>query len=111
MLNQRSKFWLKQIHPRARKVRKYIRSRDFAQKYAIGSLIILAATTIYWSLLGAGIHSQNADQLVDPALFQDGKTLHGSLFPAAHSELIKWPLFRLIAFLGASGFWLRLTTV
>lgn len=96
---------------RARRTRRYIRTSRFAQQYAAIALVILGITTLYWSNLGVNLHNQNADQLIDPALFNDSPTLHTSIFPAAHSELIKWPLFWLIAVFNSTGLTLRIATI
>lgn len=105
------KSWRKAWRRNYKKTRRLIRSRKFAKKYVLGSLIFLAITTVYWSLVSAGIHSHNADQVVDPALFKDIRTLRGAGFPAAHSELIKWPLFWLIAAFNSSGLILSFVTI
>jgi hypothetical protein len=75
-------------------------AKKWPQLYAIGSVIILMASSLLWSLLGARVQQHNADQLVDPALFQYKSTLHLALFPSTHSFLFKWPLFFLIQLLG-----------
>lgn len=79
--------------------------------YKWGALAILLGTTIYWSLLGAHLHSANADQLIDGYLFADSETFDGALFPSAHSMLLKWPLFWLVGTLGAAGWALTAATV
>jgi LmbE family N-acetylglucosaminyl deacetylase len=45
----------------------------------------------------------NADQLIDPYLFQNSSTLHQAQFPGAHTQLFKWPIFYLIKLLGFSS--------
>lgn len=67
---------------------------------AFFSLCLLIGTTIFWSIMAARIHYGNADQLVDPYLFQDAETFRGAHFPATHTFLLKWPLFALSALLG-----------
>lgn len=64
------------------------------------SLLVLFLTTVYWSLLGSIVHNNNADQLIDPLLFKDIHTFNEAVFPSAHTFLIKWPLFALIALSG-----------
>ncbi|MEI7683166.1 MAG: PIG-L family deacetylase [Candidatus Saccharibacteria bacterium] len=71
--------------------------------YALGAVMILALTSLFWSLLGANLQQRNADQLVDPALFQYKATFTGALFPSTHTFLIKWPLFYLIKLFGYSN--------
>lgn len=64
-----------------------------ARLLLIASCIVLGATTIYWSFLGAMVHQLNSDQLADPALFHDWATFSQSIFPSQHTFLLKWPLF------------------
>lgn len=61
------------------------------------SLIVLCVTTIYWSFMGSLVHMENADNLVDPRLFESYDIFRGAVFPGAHSFLLKWPVFWLIA--------------
>lgn len=71
--------------------------RPHTQKiYMIAAATVLFLTTVFWSVIGSIIHSQNADQLVDPYLFSDSKTFQGAQFPGAHTFLLKWPLFYVI---------------
>lgn len=71
----------------------------FQRLYLLVSLAILLTTTLFWSLLGARLQQNNADQLVDPYLIEHGG-FHRALLPATHSFLLKWPLFALIKMLG-----------
>lgn len=73
------------------------------QRYMWGALVLLLATTVYWSLLGANLHSTNADQLIDGYLFADKQSFGGAQFPGAHSMLVKWPIFWMVGALGANG--------
>jgi hypothetical protein len=75
----------------------------FAKPYAILSVAILVATTLFWALLSAKLQQSNADQLVDSFLFENSKTFHGASLPGAHSFLIKWPIFWLIHAFGATA--------
>lgn len=61
------------------------------------SVVVLFITTVYWATLGAIVHNNNADQLIDPLLFSSLNTFQQATFPAAHTFLIKWPIFALIA--------------
>ena len=75
----------------------------FGRVYAVLAVIVLLATTCFWGLLGARIQQSNADQLVDPYLFQNLSTFHGAYIPGQHSYLLKWPLFLLIKLFGYSN--------
>lgn len=75
----------------------------FARRYVALSLLVLLVTTITWSWLGARLQTGNADQLIDPYLFQSGHTFQEAVFPGAHSFLIKWPVFWLVKLLAYSG--------
>lgn len=74
-----------------------------AHLYVFFSLAVLMTTSLLWSYAGAQIHQSNADQLVNPYLFEDWQTFRQALFPEAHSFLIKWPLFFLISLIGPSN--------
>lgn len=64
---------------------------------------VLALTTLLWAVLGAWLNMQNADQLVDGYLFKDSVTFREASFPAAHSFLLKWPLFIIAGHYSASS--------
>ena len=83
-------------------MKKRIRQPAFAKAYVIASLAVLLATTLLWSILGAKLQQGNADQLVNPYLFEHSATFHGALFPGQHSFLLKWPLFWLVRLFGSS---------
>lgn len=68
------------------------------------SIVIFGLTILYWSFMGSAVHMGNADQLVDPQLFDSPSTFHGAIFPGAHTFLLKWPLFWAIALLRHSSF-------
>ncbi len=64
------------------------------------SLIVLLATSAYWSALSALTHAKNADQLINLYLFESLDTFHKAVFPLSHTMLFKWPIFLLIKFSG-----------
>lgn len=68
----------------------------FGRLYAMVAVALLGTTSLLWSFLGARLQAGNADQLVDPYLFQSGHSLQQATFPGAHTFLLKWPLFWLI---------------
>lgn len=68
-------------------------------------------TTVFWAILGAKLHSANADQLVDGYLFTDWQSFVNARFPGAHSMLLKWPIFALVGGFGASSMSLVIATV
>jgi LmbE family N-acetylglucosaminyl deacetylase len=78
--------------------------------YLLAALGVLLGTTLFWTILGAKLHSANADQLVNSYLFQDHTTFHNAYFPSAHTFLIKWPLFFLIRIFGITSATLVLFT-
>lgn len=86
--------------PRSRHLVKRLESKTFGSIYIGLALLILLATTIFWSFLGSKLHQSNTDQLVNAYLFQDSSTLRGASFPDQHSFLLKWPLFYVIKLLG-----------
>lgn len=77
----------------------------------ICSIVVLAFTTIYWSLLSAVIQQQNSDQLADPALFDNWNTFSQSVFPTQHTFLLKWPLFLIVELAHGSPIVFTLATV
>lgn len=80
-----------------------IQSPWFPKVYLALSLVILLGSTIFWSILSAKVHSGNADQLVNPYLFDTGSTMRGALLPGQHSFLLKWPVFFLTKFYGETS--------
>jgi len=74
----------------------------FGRIYASVAAVLLLASTVWWAILGAKIEQGNADQLVNSYLFDNAATFHGAAFPAAHTFLIKWPLFWLVHILGST---------
>ncbi len=64
--------------------------------YAWGAAGVLGVSTLAWSLVIARQQLGNADQLADGFLFTDWRTFHQAQFPAAHTQLFKWPLFWLL---------------
>lgn len=97
--------------PYARRLGLFINGSKFPKFYALTSVGVLLITTFFWSLLGAKLQSSNADQLVNPYLFEHSATLHGALWPAPHNFLIKWPIFYLVKLFGYSSFAFSLLTV
>jgi LmbE family N-acetylglucosaminyl deacetylase len=73
------------------------------QWYAIAAVITLLLTTILWSILGARVHQNNADQLINPYLFENLHTFKTAQFPGQHTYLLKWPIFLLVHLLGSSN--------
>jgi LmbE family N-acetylglucosaminyl deacetylase len=66
------------------------------------AVVVLLVTTVFWSFLSARIHSSNADQLVNPFLFDSANTFKNSVFPSQHTYLLKWPLFFIIHLFNSS---------
>ncbi len=64
--------------------------------YASGALTTLLTAVFCGSLLAARVQQQNADQLVSGYLFENGHTIAGAIYPASHTQLLKWPLFALL---------------
>lgn len=89
----------KRFHARAKAL---ISSAKFASYYAVGAVVVLIVTTLFWALKSANLQLGNADHLVDPFLFQNAATFHGATFPGQHTLLLKWPLFWLIKLFGYS---------
>lgn len=87
------KAWRAYVHLLGRAARR----PTFLKLYAIASLLVLLGTTFFWAVLGARLQAHNADQLSDPYMFSSLHTFRNATFPSAHSFLIKWPLFWLIA--------------
>jgi len=77
--------------------RRLVHNVWFMRLYAGIACVILLGTTAGWAWSAARLQQANADQLVDSFLFKDLQTFHGAVFPSAHTQLIKWPLFWLLA--------------
>ncbi len=86
-------------------------NKKFRVPYVIFSLLVLFGTTLLWAALGARLHQGNADQLSDPYLFANLHTFHGAQFPGAHTFLLKWPIFWLLAATGITSTSLLIATV
>jgi len=80
-----------------------VAGRKFGLGYQYFALAVLVGSTVFWSLLSARVHLDNADQLINPYLFENTGTLHGALLPGAHSFLLKWPIFAGFHLLGFSS--------
>lgn len=88
-----------------------LRSKRFATMYLIGALIILAGTTVLWSLQSAHLQMINADQLVNGYLFESNTTFKQATLPAQHTFLLKWPLFYALKLLNFNSTWFAAITV
>jgi len=86
-----------------RYLKKIVCKPEFAKVYAVASVAVLLATTLFWATLSAKVQQGNADQLVNSYLFEHSATFHAALFPGQHTFLLKWPLFFLIKLFGFSG--------
>lgn len=91
--------------------RKLVKSDIFAKRYALFCLVVLFGITLFWAILGASLQRSNADQIVNPYLFDNWASFHGAVLPEAHTFLLKWPIFFLIHLLDISGFMLGAFTV
>jgi LmbE family N-acetylglucosaminyl deacetylase len=92
-------------------LRPLLHSRYFPIVYAVTGLVILLASTIFWSVLSAKVHQTNADQLVDPLLFNSADEFRGAQFPGAHTFLFKWPVFYIVKLFGFTATAYLVTTV
>lgn len=86
-------------------------AHDRARLYMYGCCLVLFGSTAAWALAGAHLQQNNADQFADGFLFEDGRTFRGAIFPQAHAQFLKWPLFWLLGRLHNSpGSYLVLST-
>ncbi len=67
------------------------------ERHMVAAAAVLGISTALWSLTIARLQLNNADQLADGFLFTDGKTFRQAQFPLAHTQLLKWPLFWMLA--------------
>ena len=79
--------------------------------FAVFGALVLIATTLAWSYLGARLQQANADQVADSLLFANSATFHAAAFPAQHSFLLKWPLFYVTRLAGFSQLSFIVTTM
>jgi LmbE family N-acetylglucosaminyl deacetylase len=84
---------------------------SFKSSYVIISSAVLLLTTIRWSTLGALTQRSNADQIINTYLFHDFETFSMAAHPAAHTFLLKWPLFIIERLSGYSSFVLIILTI
>lgn len=66
------------------------------------SIIILAASSCLVGYQGATLQAYNFDQLIDNYMFESFASFSHAVFPAAHTFMLKWPLFALGGALGNS---------
>lgn len=102
---------VKRLRSIERRLRRLTKSQRNKLLYLRCSIVVLFLTTVFWSVLGAQLHSINADQLVDGYLFTDWQSFTNAHFPGAHSMFLKWPLFALLGIIGTSGTSLIIATV
>ncbi|MDB5170043.1 MAG: hypothetical protein JWN82_439 [Candidatus Saccharibacteria bacterium] len=98
------------IQLKIKRLKRYI-TPTLEKRYFWLAVVVLGATTIFWTLLSVSIHQSNADQIVNPYLFADSSTFSGAQLPGAHTFLLKWPLFWLVGMLGVSNLTLALSTL
>ena len=79
---------------------KIVLTKQLSGLYLWICTIVLAATTYLWAALGAQLHNNNADQIINGYLFRNPDTLSQAYLPSAHTFLIKWPLYYLINIFG-----------
>lgn len=75
------------------------------------SLSILIVSSVFVSQRTAVVHSYNHDQIINGYLFEDHETFNEAVFPGAHSQLIKWPVFFVISLAGNSERVLYIATI
>src|SRR5436190_15096692 len=101
----RLKNWLKarlEILPQ-KEIKQLIDHPKFPVAFAIFSVLVLGGSVLFWTILGARLHSANADQLLGPYLFSGNHVFHDAAWPVSHTFLIKWPFFLLIKAFGFSS--------
>lgn len=86
---------------RSLKLYAWLQGPVVARLFMLSCLALLLTTTMLWAVLGAGLHHANADQLIDTYLFESSDTFAQALFPGAHTFLLKWPIFAIMALAGA----------
>lgn len=64
------------------------------------SLVFLLLVVVYTAYKTAIMNFNNADALVDNYMFSDWHTFHQASFAAAHTQMLKWPLFALMEAFG-----------
>ncbi len=80
--------------------KKMVNDKKYQRNYLIGSVIFLIISTVIWAGLSARVHSNNADQLVNPYLYESSTSFGNSTLPGQHSQFLKWPVFYVIHLFG-----------
>lgn len=70
--------------------------RLFRTIYVWAAVFIVLVISGYIGYQGAVVHQTNADQIVNPYLFESVSVAHGAQYPSQHTFLLKWPLFFII---------------
>lgn len=91
------------VKPQLKDYKKFLRRDFFGKGYMACCIVILLITTLFWAILGAKVQQNNADQLVNPYLFENKDIFHNAFFPGQHTFLIKWPIFLLVKLFGLSA--------
>lgn len=66
------------------------------------SVVVLATSSCLVGYQGATLQAYNFDQLIDNYMFESFVSFSHAIFPAAHTFILKWPLFALGGALGNS---------
>ena len=86
-------------------------NRSFILFLFILSIFVLIITSVYVGYKSSNVHFFNHDQVVEAYLFENKNTFKDALFPTNHTQLIKWPLFLLIATFGNTKTALAIATI
>ncbi|MBC7546796.1 PIG-L family deacetylase [Candidatus Saccharibacteria bacterium] len=85
--------------------------RSFKNGYALLSVVLLSMVAAFVGYQGALVQQSNADQIVNPYLFENSHVMHGAQYPSQHTFLLKWPLFFIIHLFHSSNASYRAMTV
>jgi LmbE family N-acetylglucosaminyl deacetylase len=83
-------------------LKRKLRLKSTARVYLVFTLVVLFATTLFWSINSANIQLGNADQLIYAELMKSFSTFQATALAGQHTFLLKWPLFLLVHLFGAS---------
>lgn len=77
----------------------------------IAVTLLLGVTSAYVGHKTANIHAYNHDQVINGYMFESAEEFKSSIFPGAHSQLLKWPIFFATAQAGNSAQAKKIATI
>ncbi|MDB5176221.1 MAG: hypothetical protein JWM81_1079 [Candidatus Saccharibacteria bacterium] len=85
---------------RSKSLLQLAKQRWFRVAFVSLSLFVLLIVTLLSGYYGGRLQLGNADQLVNPYLFENATVARHALYPGPHTFLLKWPFFLIVKLFG-----------